>query len=85
MHSKIKQTNAHTYSQATKQTMFQPIATCQIDRETNIKIQICLMHAHYLNSVNPGSFNIKQAVHSEQSSYHNHTGTPTLKRYSQFK
>ena len=53
-----------TYSQATQkpnpitlQNTTNPPSWSFIDKDTNIKIASCMMHAHFLNSLNPGCFN----------------------------
>ena len=53
-----------TYSQATQQpnpathqSTINPTSWSFADKDTNIKIASCMMHAHFLNSLNPGCFN----------------------------
>ena len=57
---KRREKQTTTYSQITQNNPTQNIPKVNlIDRETNLKIHSCMTHAHYLNSVNPGTFNIE--------------------------
>ena len=70
---KEAQTTSATYSQVTQNnTAYKQNQFSLIDKETNIKIQSCMNHAHYLNAINPGTFN------AELQKLYKANGLPTI-------
>ncbi len=54
--NKQKNTNNATYAQSVTNTNPSPISSI-INQETATKIMACMLHAHLINTANPGSYN----------------------------